>query len=121
MPGNVVGERGARVAFGSRPDPAAVRRTLGYMREMDPGRFFALVPELTNFDERAAFEYLPVPSVVAVGTRDHLTPPRYARALADTLPGSRLVVWEGAGHMLMYERREALGSLLARLAEEARA
>ncbi|MHB1988030.1 MAG: alpha/beta fold hydrolase [Acidimicrobiales bacterium] len=115
IPGNTAAERGAHIVFGPHPDPAAVKKTLDLARSMRPDRFVSLLPELVGFDERAAFEDLEVACVVVVGDRDRVTPERYARALAATLPGSRLVVWPGAGHMLMYERREALDWLLDRL------
>ncbi len=121
VPGNGAATRGARLVFGAAPDPLALRKTVQLARAMRPDRFVSLLPELVGFDERAAFESLPVPTVVVVGDRDRLTPPRYARALASSLPGAELVVWPGAGHMLMYERRQALDQLLERLSQEAAA
>ncbi len=119
IPASSNAERATQVVFGERPDPAAVRKTHQLSRAMDAHRFVALLPELVGFDERSAFEDLPVPCVVVAGARDRVTPPRYANALHQTLPGSRLVVWPGAGHMLMYERREALAQLLDQLSEAA--
>jgi len=115
LPGGAAGERLARMAFGQRPAPEAVRRTLDLSREMAPASFVAFLPELARFDEKAPFDPPGVPSVVVVGDRDRLTPPRYGAAVARSLPGSRLVVWRGAGHMLMYERREGLDWLLDEL------
>ncbi len=119
LPASTVGERMMRVAFGADPDPLAVRRSADIVRAMAPENLVALLPELAGFDERAAFEDLGVPAVVVVGERDRLTPPPNAEALAASLPGARLQVWPGAGHMLMYERREQLGSLLEALSLEA--
>lgn len=119
LPANEAAGRAAQVAFGLHPDPDTVRLTLEFARSIRPDRLVALLPELVDFDERAGFEDLPVPCVVVVGDRDRLTPPRYAEALAESLPGSRLVVWPGAGHMLMYERREALDWLLDQLSKAA--
>lgn len=111
--------RGARLAFGRDPDPAAVAKTAQLGGSLRSEHFVACLPELLSFDERAVFEDLAVPCVVVVGEQDRLTPPRYAKALAATLPGARLVVWPGAGHMLMYERREALDDLLDSLSAAA--
>ncbi len=119
IPNNGAAQRGTRVVFGLHPDPAAVRKALDYARAMRPDRFISLLPAVVDFDERAVFEHLPVPCVVVVGDRDRMTPPRYSRALVAALPGARLVVWPGAGHMLMYERREALDWLLDQLSAEA--
>lgn len=45
-----------------------------------------------------------VPATVLVGTRDLLTPPRSAKALARAWPSAELKVLPGAGHMLPIER-----------------
>jgi pimeloyl-ACP methyl ester carboxylesterase len=119
IPASSAAERATQVVFGQHPDARAVRKTHELSRAMDPHNFVSLLPELVGFDERAAFEDLPVPCVVVAGDRDRVTPPRYASALHETLPGSRLLVWRGAGHMLMYERREALDELLDELSAEA--
>jgi pimeloyl-ACP methyl ester carboxylesterase len=114
-----IAERLAHLGFGVHPRPKEVRATLAFARAMRADHLVSLLPELAGFDELAAFEDLPVPCVIVVGDRDRLTPPRYARALGATMPGSKVVVWPGAGHMLMYERREALDWLLDRLSAEA--
>lgn len=53
-----------------------------------------------------------VPTTVVVGTRDLLTPPRLARAIAAAIPGARLVEVPGAGHMLPYEEPDRLAELI---------
>jgi pimeloyl-ACP methyl ester carboxylesterase len=114
-----VGRRLARLGFGLAPPTAQLDAVLRMMRSGEPNRFFAIVPELVAFDERAVFEDLPIPVTVVVGDRDRLTPPALARELADAIGGARLVVWPGAGHMLMYERRESLDWLIGRMASAA--
>ncbi|HET8768121.1 MAG TPA: alpha/beta fold hydrolase, partial [Pedococcus sp.] len=58
-----------------------------------------------------------VPSVVLVGSRDRLTPPRHARRLGELIPSARVVELDGRGHMLMYEATDevvaAFDSVLA--------
>ena len=67
---------------------------------------------MLGFEERAAFEAVEVPVAVAVGTSDRLTPPVFARRLAASFPHASLNEYVGAGHMLMYERRQELDDLL---------
>lgn len=65
-------------------------------------------------DGLAAAAKVTVPAVLIVGSRDLMTPAKAGRALAATIPGSRLTMLEGAGHMLMSERPdEVLAALRA--------
>ncbi|MBA3260788.1 MAG: alpha/beta fold hydrolase [Gemmatimonadales bacterium] len=48
-----------------------------------------------------------LPTVILVGEEDELTPPARARAMAEAIPGARLVVIPGAGHLLPVERPSA--------------
>ena len=114
-PGGELGYLASRVAFGARPDFAAVEATTRLLRQMQPARLVGLLPELLGFDERAPYADLGLPVTVVVGGRDLLTPPTHSRLLAQSLPGARLVVWPGAGHMVMYERRQAFDRLLEEL------
>ena len=116
IPDSNVGHGISRVGFGVRPSPAQVAATLRMLQATDQHRLIGLLPELMRFDERTAFTDLKLPVTVLVGDRDRLTPPDLARQLAASLPGARLIVWPGAGHMLMFERREALDWLIASMA-----
>jgi pimeloyl-ACP methyl ester carboxylesterase len=55
-------------------------------------------------DGLAAAAKVTVPAVLIVGSRDLMTPAKAGKALAAAIPGSRITVLEGAGHMLMSER-----------------
>ncbi|MGH7292405.1 MAG: alpha/beta fold hydrolase, partial [Myxococcota bacterium] len=79
--------------------PEALRALIG----MD------LTPDLSNID---------VPTLVIGGTADLLTPPAESRRMARLIPGSRLVLLERAGHMIMLERADALDDLLLEFARE---
>ncbi len=50
------------------------------------------------FDRMHDVARITSPTLVIAGDRDVLTPPKYARYLAAKIPGSRLVLLEGAGH-----------------------
>jgi pimeloyl-ACP methyl ester carboxylesterase len=50
------------------------------------------------------------PTLIAAGTEDVLIPPENSRILADAIPNSRLVMFEGAGHGLQTMFPEELAS-----------
>jgi 3-oxoadipate enol-lactonase len=53
-----------------------------------------------------------VPTLVVVGDEDVVTPPKEARAMHEGIPGSRLEVIPGAGHLSNMERPAAFNTLL---------
>jgi len=55
------------------------------------------------------------PTVIVQGSRDAMTPLRGAQALAKAIRGARLTVLEGAGHMLLSERPDAVLAALGAL------
>ena len=59
-----------------------------------------------------------VPTLVISGTNDVITPPAEARRMARGIPGARLELLDGAGHMLMLERAETIDSLITDFARE---
>jgi pimeloyl-ACP methyl ester carboxylesterase len=56
---------------------------------------------------------------LVVGRRDKLTPPSHARRLRDGIPGARVTVVPGTGHMTPMERPEAPVVLLTDLIDSA--
>ncbi len=69
-------------------------------------------------DARPLLPDIDVPTTVIVGSADTLTPPPMSEALAAAIPGARLVVLEGAGHLSNLEEpdgfTEAVRDLLRR-------
>lgn len=52
------------------------------------------------FDVMGRLNAIRVPTLVIVGDRDRLTPPKYARYLAQNIPDARLHIIPGAQHMV---------------------
>lgn len=79
-------------------------------------------PEVTIGDFRAcdAFDVMDrlgeiaAPTLVICGQEDRLTPPKYARHLAETIAGGRLVLVERAGHFPHLEQPEAVNQAIRR-------
>ena len=56
------------------------------------------------------------PTLLLLGDRDAMTPPKAAKALAEALPNSTMVVLKGCGHMMMAEQPDqVLDALIAHL------
>lgn len=60
-----------------------------------------------------------IPTLVACGDRDLLTPKEYSQSMAAALPKAELVIVGGAGHLVQLERPEAINEALVRLVERA--
>ena len=70
-----------------------------------PGVIFADLSACNDYrDALAAAAKVTVPSIVIQGSRDLMTPARGGKAVAAAIPGCRLTILDGAGHMLMSER-----------------
>ena len=54
-----------------------------------------------------------IPVLVVAGAEDQITPRERAKAMADAIPGARLVVLPGVGHLSPVERPEAVTAALA--------
>jgi pimeloyl-ACP methyl ester carboxylesterase len=71
-------------------------------------------------DETAALPVLArIPTLIACGDRDLLTPVKNSEEMAAALPESLLVIVPGAGHLVMMERPEVINDALVRLVERA--
>jgi pimeloyl-ACP methyl ester carboxylesterase len=117
-PGSDVGTWGARVSFGNRPRAADVELTRSLSSAVAPSAMAELLAPLLSFDVRARLGNIALPTLVVVGSRDLLTPVRRARQLAARIPGARLEVLAGCGHLAMLERPEELDALLHGFAQE---
>lgn len=78
-------------------------------------------PEVLQGDYRAcnAFDVLTelgriqLPTLVIGGSADQMTPPKYLSYLADHIPGARLHLIEGSGHMVALEQPAAVAQAVA--------
>lgn len=65
-------------------------------------------------DRRPDLPAVTCPALVIVGEDDAATPPAVARVMADGIPGARLEIIDGAGHMTALERPDRFAALLER-------
>jgi 3-oxoadipate enol-lactonase len=85
-------------------DPAPYRAQLA---ATPPEGYAACCDALAEWDFRTQLLAVSVPTLVVVGAEDPATPPVQAYAIADGIPGSRIVVVPGAAHLVNVEQREA--------------
>jgi len=70
-----------------------------------PGVLFADLSACNDYaDGLSAAGKVAVPAIVIQGSRDLMTPAKGGKAVAAAIPGCRLTILEGAGHMLVSER-----------------
>ena len=80
----------------------------------------AFLHALEVHDESAALPVLArIPTLIACGDRDMLTPVKNSQDMAAALPDSLLVVVPGAAHLVQMERPEIINDALVRLVEKA--
>ena len=65
-----------------------------------------------TFDRMSRLASIDVPTLVFGGLADALTPPKYARYLAENVSQSELHLFEEAGHMLVMERAGEVARVL---------
>ena len=94
------------LAYG-RDAPAALKH-LGCerMAQVEPQVLHGDFVACDQFDMTTRLGEVAQPALIVAGSRDHMAPPAGAVALHEGLPRSELVLIEGAGHMLTFERTD---------------
>jgi pimeloyl-ACP methyl ester carboxylesterase len=80
-------------------------------RQLDETPADVLVQDFTacdRFDVMERVGHLTAPTLVVCGTKDRMTPIKYSIYLRDRIAGASLQLVEGAGHMVMVERPQAV-------------
>lgn len=92
---------------------AVIAEAATAMARISPDGLRAAVDCLPTHDVRDRLGEITAPTLVVVGADDHETPLAYSQALADGIPGARLAVVAGAGHLSNLERPDEVNRLLA--------
>jgi len=102
-------------------EPRLVREVQTLLEETPWTVTAAFYATFLSHDEYAALDVVRrVPTTVAVGTSDRLTPERHSHLLAERLaPDCELVVVPGAGHSVNITRPQLVDAALLRLLERA--
>ncbi|MGH9210090.1 MAG: alpha/beta fold hydrolase [Acidimicrobiales bacterium] len=105
-----------RATVGRRPVHAHLTAARDMFVATDAAVRAACFVGFSRSDHREGLAKVDVPTVVLVGDRDPLTPPRMARAIVRTIPDARLEVLPGAGHMLPLETPDRVADVIGELA-----
>ncbi|MEZ0579677.1 alpha/beta fold hydrolase [Nocardioides sp. MH1] len=109
-----------RFLFGDPKRPRDVGHVVDQMIHCAPETWSGFFRDMMTHDRVGNLaRFADIPTVVLVGSRDLLTPPSHARALANGISGAHLVVAPDAGHYLPFERREVVSEELCALVDGA--
>lgn len=94
-------------------DEALMARRRAMVRDYGPERYAAHVRATAARPDRSALLDGRKPTLVVTADGDQVIPPDSVRAYARQIPGARLEVIAGAGHLLPMERPAVLAGVLA--------
>lgn len=89
---------------GPGADPAAEPAIIAAMAEVPEASYRATLACLATFDRRAEIAGITAPTLCLAGDLDKAAPARTMERMAQTIPGARYAVVEGAGHMAHLEK-----------------
>jgi pimeloyl-ACP methyl ester carboxylesterase len=69
-----------------------------------PGVLYADLSASNAYDAKEAAAKIEVPVTIVLAERDLMTPAKNGKALAALIPGAKVVLLAGAGHMLPAEK-----------------
>jgi pimeloyl-ACP methyl ester carboxylesterase len=91
--------------------PEVVQRVRAMIEAADPQSVgFALAGMAERLDANDLLPEIRIPTCVVVGEEDAIAPPETARLMGMTIPGARVVVIRGAGHVSNLENPDAFNA-----------
>ena len=102
----------ARSPFGPNPNPDHVRLTLTMGAAVAPATVSAATAGNLAYDVRHALGAIDLPSLVIRGSRDTLSTRRSTAQLSAALARPEVVVFDGCGHLPMFEDRKRFSEVL---------
>lgn len=106
----------ASAVFGHAPSSYMIEAALNSVGNCPEDVRLQSTRALADYDVANRIHTIGIPTLIAAGTRDLLTPFAESEDIADAIPNARLIRMLGAGHQIIWERNEELADLLADLA-----
>lgn len=119
--GQTMAEMAAQAAprlVGSAAAPEAAPTLARLMSEVPEATFRAAVACLVTFDRRADVARIAVPTLPIAGEEDTNAPLKTMTRMAETIPGARLEVLSGIGHMAPLECPDRYAEIVRRFLAE---
>lgn len=98
--------------FGRNPTGAAVDTARALLRKTDPQGYAGCCTAIAGTDFYTPTSGLRLPTLGIAGDRDGSTPPDLVRETLNLIPGSRLELLRGSGHLPCLDAPQAFGTLL---------
>lgn len=92
-----------KILFASGTPSGSLSLGMQELRSCRPETILKDVQAAKTMDLSEQATRLEVPTLILCGSRDRLTPPALAERLNELIPGSRLRIIDGPGHMLLLE------------------
>jgi len=99
-------------AYSRHAPPELVRQGEMQMLDVAPQVIHDDFAACDAFDIMKRLGEIRCPTLVICGTEDALTPPKYSTFLAEGIDGAELKIVEGAGHMVMTEKPDAVAAAI---------
>jgi pimeloyl-ACP methyl ester carboxylesterase len=97
-------------AFSKKTSRDLIEKGIETMLKARPAVLYGDFAACDRFDIMDRVGTIQVPTIVICGGDDVMTPPKYARFLAEKIKGARLEIIDGAGHMVMIEQPDEFNS-----------
>lgn len=109
-------EQGARFVAGfffAEPSPERIDWAVGSMQRVGQAQTLRDFHACDAFDALDRLGEVALPLLAVTGEHDKMTPPKFAQAFADRVPGAQARILEGAGHFAMVERPAETNAAIA--------
>jgi pimeloyl-ACP methyl ester carboxylesterase len=108
----------ARMGFGRDPQASHVEMVREMIAACEKEHSQAAIGALVGLDMTGDLSKIKLPTLILSGSADVIAPPAESRRIAELIPGARLEVFNGAGHMLMLERTDDVHALITEFARD---
>jgi len=102
----------AETLIGNPANRSAFDQLVDSMSRLHKESYIKAIEASAQSDHADNLGQITVPTLVVVGSLDRLTPPALARDIADQIPGARLEIIDGAGHLSNIEEAEAFNKVV---------